>query len=380
MRKDVIHIGLQKRFVGWVLGSLAGLWKLSRRVRRLTLRGPSLEKKVLILEPFGMGDLVTLEPLIRNLRGRGYRVHLVGRGAWRALYPEGTVSAWSDSAVPWADHDDRAKYRWSAFQRGPFREFLRSFRGTGDKAVGIDPRGDIRSVLLLYWAGCPRVLTLENYLGSDLRIPGFAAEGLGCENRFKRWEQNLQFLRLLNEEQPWDESPPRLDHWLVTDRPSSRRVGLNPVAPWRGKWWRAEKWSQLAAQLQAEGWEVVGLAGPGQRATAKEQLGTDVPVEESHTLQALADVLSTLECLVTVDSGPMHLADAIGVPVVALFGQGKLPLWAPSGPRSRVISHQADPDFFVCHPIEQNVPLGRKFMDRITVAEVLAGLHSVCRP
>jgi ADP-heptose:LPS heptosyltransferase len=70
----------------------------------------------------------------------------------------------------------------------------------------------------------------------------------------------------------------------------------------------------------------------------------------------------------------MHLADALGIPVVALFGQGRLPLWAPSGRRSCLISHQSDPDFQLCHPIDTNAHLGRKFMSRISVEEVLSAL------
>jgi ADP-heptose:LPS heptosyltransferase len=76
----------------------------------------------------------------------------------------------------------------------------------------------------------------------------------------------------------------------------------------------------------------------------------------------------------------MHLAEAIDIPVIALYGQGKLPLWAPSGPHSVVIAHQNDPDFFVCHPIDENTHLGQKFMDKITVEEVLAAAEKItCR-
>jgi ADP-heptose:LPS heptosyltransferase len=76
----------------------------------------------------------------------------------------------------------------------------------------------------------------------------------------------------------------------------------------------------------------------------------------------------------------MHLADALGIPVIALFGQGKLPLWAPSGQQSRIVTHQDDPDFFLCHPIEENTAFARQFMDRISVAEVLAAVEALSLP
>jgi ADP-heptose:LPS heptosyltransferase len=67
----------------------------------------------------------------------------------------------------------------------------------------------------------------------------------------------------------------------------------------------------------------------------------------------------------------MHLNDAIGRPVVALFGQGSLPLWAPTHPDSVVVTHQGDPDFRLLAPTEANTASGEEFMRRISVAEVL---------
>jgi ADP-heptose:LPS heptosyltransferase len=73
----------------------------------------------------------------------------------------------------------------------------------------------------------------------------------------------------------------------------------------------------------------------------------------------------------------MHLADALGVPMVALFGPGLLPLWAPNSRLSRVVSHQHDADFRACHQVEANIALGREFMHRIQPAEVLAALRQI---
>lgn len=50
------------------------------------------------------------------------------------------------------------------------------------------------------------------------------------------------------------------------------------------------------------------------------------------SLPELRDVLRECRLLVTVDSGPMHIAAALGVPVVALFGAEDPVLWAPRGP------------------------------------------------
>jgi ADP-heptose:LPS heptosyltransferase len=70
----------------------------------------------------------------------------------------------------------------------------------------------------------------------------------------------------------------------------------------------------------------------------------------------------------------MHLADALGVPLVALYGVGRLPLWQPSAPRSRALHHQGDADFRQLAPTPANATEAQSFLARITVAEVLAAL------
>ncbi len=154
-------------------------------------------------------------------------------------------------------------------------------------------------------------------------------------------------------------------------------AGLIPIAPWPGKWWNSRNWIELGKSLAADRWQPVGLCGPGQSQSARLQLGNEIEIRECLSVDQWSLNLQSCAFVITVDSGPMHLADALGVPVIALFGQGKLPLWAPSGPKSRVITHQDDPDFFLCHPIEKNAHWGRKFMSRICVAEVLSAVKGL---
>ncbi|HTG43015.1 MAG TPA: glycosyltransferase family 9 protein, partial [Verrucomicrobiae bacterium] len=101
-----------------------------------------------------------------------------------------------------------------------------------------------------------------------------------------------------------------------------------------------------------------------------------IPLIECASIQSWAREFNQCAFVITVDSGPMHLADALDVPVIALFGQGKLPLWAPSGRKSVAIAHR-DAAFFVCHPIVANTDLGRKYMNLIRVEEVLTAADRI---
>jgi ADP-heptose:LPS heptosyltransferase len=59
------------------------------------------------------------------------------------------------------------------------------------------------------------------------------------------------------------------------------------------------------------------------------------------TVADLASVIARCDLFVGLDSGPMHLAGALGAPVVAIWGPGNQHLFGPRWPQSRVVTHRA---------------------------------------
>src|SRR5262249_40140409 len=151
-----------------------------------------------------------------------------------------------------------------------------------------------------------------NYLGSDLPMSRLAAEIVPFHNGLRRWELNACFLAALDPTVDLTRvDPPRLSHLIAkVDR---RRVGLMPIAPWAGKLWPRDRWEAVAAALRTEHWEIVGLCGPGQSATAREQIGPGIPLTECGSIESWANEFNQCSFVITVDSGPMHLADALDV-------------------------------------------------------------------
>lgn len=356
-----------------LLGIAACLLRLVTAAMSLFGARAKGENRVLLLEPFGLGDVVTLEPLVRALRSSGFQVTLCARDEWKALY-EGQVS-WISAQIPWARLSAKAKYRFEDYFSTGFRRLLRELRAAGKGGIGLDTRGDVRSVLLLYAAGCRRVITLDNYLGSNLRILSAAAMQVASERGLRRWELNLKFAERLNLPQQRESNAPRFEQLAPGVRsPSRGRIGLMAVAPWKGKWWRQSHWRELQAVIVKAGYAPLGLCGPGQAAQARDQLG-ETQIIECHSIEDWAVELRGCDAVVSLDSGPMHLADALDVPLVALFGQGLLPLWAPSRSTSVVVHHQGDGDFVPCQPTDENTERGQVLMDRITVDEVVMALR-----
>ncbi len=113
-------------------------------------------------------------------------------------------------------------------------------------------------------------------------------------------------------------------------------VALAPGARWATKRWPAERFGEVARALVGQGASVVLAGGPVDRgALAAFGPAAGVPVAADLSplpLDALAAALSRVQLLVTCDSGPVHLAGAVGTPALALFGPTSAVRWGPRPP------------------------------------------------
>ena len=115
-------------------------------------------------------------------------------------------------------------------------------------------------------------------------------------------------------------------------------VGLSPGAEWgSSKRWPMKRWGDLAIDLRRRipGVREAIFVGPKEiwlGVRVHEESGKLHPViGPDLDLAGLAAALAHLDLLVTNDSGPMHLAAALGVPCVALFGPTDRRRTAPAG-------------------------------------------------
>ena len=99
---------------------------------------------------------------------------------------------------------------------------------------------------------------------------------------------------------------------------------LNPGGGWRSKCWPAARYGELHRKLaQHSGYRGVVTFGPGEDALANELIaaaGEPTPVALPLGLGPLMAVLRRAAFVVSADTGPLHLACAIGAPVIGLYG------------------------------------------------------------
>jgi heptosyltransferase I len=114
---------------------------------------------------------------------------------------------------------------------------------------------------------------------------------------------------------------------------------LNPGAGWAAKQWPPERYGQVAKQLSEDGLKVLINFGPGEEdlASAVERASDGSAEKFTGTLTQLIALTRRVRLLVGGDTGPMHLAAALEVPVVGIFGPTDPARNGPFGTRSIVL-------------------------------------------
>jgi heptosyltransferase-2 len=149
-------------------------------------------------------------------------------------------------------------------------------------------------------------------------------------------------------------------------------VGLNPGAAFgAAKRWMPERFAALADRLMgALNADVLIFGSPEERPLAEEIARAmdhtpTVAAGETSMRQLLA-LMAQCRLIVTNDSGPMHLAAALGVPLVAIFGSTDERATGPAGARQRIVSRRVE-----CSPCGlRECPIDFRCMRTISVEEV----------
>ena len=110
-------------------------------------------------------------------------------------------------------------------------------------------------------------------------------------------------------------------HRLSGSRPL---VGLHPGARWPGKRWPAERFARLGRELREKRNAEILVFGPTEDQNSAswvaDEIGQPAQLALNLSLRQLMALIGGCDLFITNDSGPMHMATALGVPVVAIFG------------------------------------------------------------
>jgi len=306
-------------------------------------------KNILIIKPSSFGDIVQALPVAAHLRSAwpGARISWLVNTQYRRLLEHNPCI---DDLFLFQRH------LWSAQRNLPeaissFARLCRHLYGARFDAV-LDLQGLFRSGFLTAVTGAPIRAGFSNarecarlFYTSRVDVPDqemhavdrylLVAEALGG----RRGEVTFP-LGVGEEEDAWAAQVVR------PRRPRGRAplVGLSPSARWKTKRWPHECCARVGDLLAAKGFELIIIGGPAGEGKEIVRLMKG----RAHALDWITDplkmaaLLKRLDVLVTTDSGPMHLAAALGIPVVALFGPTNHHRTGPYGARHRVICSPVD--------------------------------------
>ncbi len=168
---------------------------------------------------------------------------------------------------------------------------------------------------------------------------------------------------------------PSAPRWI----PPQPYVVLHPGAAVPARRPSAERTQAMVTALAERGWTVVVTGGPGDTAlTAAVSGTTGIDAGGRLSVQELSAVLAGAEVVVAANTGPAHLAAAVGTPVVSLFAP-VVPAsrWAPYGVPVVILGDQKAP----CRDTRaRTCPIpGHPCLDSIRSEEVVAAVHTLAR-
>jgi lipopolysaccharide heptosyltransferase II len=160
---------------------------------------------------------------------------------------------------------------------------------------------------------------------------------------------------------------------------ATAKIGLCPGAEYGpAKRWLPERFAEAAVAISAQRpvqWILFGTSGDAEiGATIEALVGANcINRIGKTTMNELIAELSECALLLTNDTGTMHLATILGVPVVAVFGSTEPYLTGPLGNARHVIRHQVE-----CSPcFLRECPIDFRCMKAVTVDEVVQSVSSL---
>ncbi|MBI4355718.1 MAG: lipopolysaccharide heptosyltransferase II [Candidatus Omnitrophica bacterium] len=357
-------------------------------------------QRILVIRLDRLGDVVLSLPVLSALRAAYPQAHLamLVRNTWRGVV-EGHPAV--DEVLAY-DKDGAhrgilatVRFAW-ALRRHAF-------------STAVVLHATWRSHWIAWLAGIPGRIGYARKGGRWLltrSLPDRKAEGQQHEARYA-----LDLLKAFGFSPTWE--PPmitiqeqarrRVSSWL-SERgvaPDDGLIAVHPGASCPSKRWPIERFAEVVRRLEAEPFDSLrSLRASTERQSkyeqprrvvviggAKEQaLGEQIAAPTSSrvvnacgqlSVEELAALLARCACLISNDSGPVHVAAAVGTPVVSLFGRNQQGLswrrWGPLGESDRVLHHEVGCITCLAH----RCTISFRCLQAITVEEVITAVRSL---
>jgi len=300
-----------------------------------------------------MGDILHALPAVSALRRThpSWTIDWVIEPAWQPLLTAagGDASSALTPAQPLVNRLHLAPVKaWAHRPLLPstLREILalrRVLKAAGYHAV-LDFQGAVRSALIARLSGSPRVVGEAQPREAPARY--FFSQRIATSGRHVI-EQDIELAAAIAGDHlsfipPLLPVDPASEAWCdQLTAPFSGRslVLLKPGAGWGAKRWPLERYAAVASVLSSRGFQVLVNAGPGEEPIAGSiaALSHGAAAAVHCSLPQLIALTRRISLAIGGDTGPLHLACALGRPVVGIYGPTDPARNGPFGTRFRVL-------------------------------------------
>jgi heptosyltransferase-1 len=315
--------------------------------------------RLLVVRVGAMGDILHALPAVTALRRAhpGWIIDWVVEPRWRALLAtEDSDGRDTGAACAHQPVVDRLHFASTKeWRRKPFASTTRAEIATlrrdlqaGHYDAAIDLQGAIRSAVVARLSGARRRIGEAEPRERAARL--FFTERVATRGAHVI-EQDFELAAAIAGDdlvytQPMLPCDSAAEAWaedLLASSAERPAVLINPGAGWGAKRWPVERYAAVAQALAARGCRVLVNAGPGEeplaQAILQQTAGAATPLYSS--LERLIAVTRRIALLIAGDTGPLHLACALGKPVVGIYGPTDPSRNGPFGTRFSVLRSPA---------------------------------------
>jgi lipopolysaccharide heptosyltransferase I len=265
----------------------------------------------------------------------------------------------------------------------------RTFRGWVDAVtrvrqvsydIAFDFQGLMKSAVLARASGAPRVAGFSIWHLREKSARPFYSETDAAEGGAHVITKNLRLLRVLGIETPEVAFPFARVPSRALDDVRAMLGGtpfalINPGAAWPNKRWPPARFAEVAAFLRdVRGLASVVLWGPGEEAVAEAIVAASSGAARMAPATEIADLVElgrAATLVISGDTGPLHIAAAVGTPAVAIYGPTDPHRNGPWASDDVMVSRFESCD---CH-YQRRCTRQDWCLDSITVAEVTAAIQ-----
>jgi heptosyltransferase-2 len=304
-------------------------------------------KRILVVELWNIGDLVLTIPFLAHLRAifSDAEITLLARPyAAEILAGSGLVDRFIEADLTW-NTEGRSfnpfNYDWA--------ELLRVVPALRERKfdLAFQCRPHAREYALLALSGARRRVGYAKQGWGRILTDAIAFDDSDLQRK-DAWlrllepfggprEIEIPALWVSSDEQLWT------TEFLRTSgaKPSNLLVAIHPGASVPEKRWPIERFAEVARDLGGRAnVDVLAFIEPGGYGAAIADVDDVIPAQIE--LRQMIALLSRCNLLVCNDSGPMHIAGALGVPTVAIFGSGINRQFAPLGDQHELVTAGLD--------------------------------------